>query len=110
MTSDPQKPSSRTTFKLRRLLHIRPRRRTAKPPKKPLPPPARPERWLVFELGRFAHHLRDDDLFPAERTFCGKRAVDLDMHPLPQFNSFPADYLQCRVCCYLQSRHLRKSS
>ena len=75
--------------------------------KKLLRPAPPPERWIVFEQGQKAHELRADDLFSAERTLCGKPALDADYHPLPRFNSFPADSLLCRVCCVLHARSRR---
>jgi hypothetical protein len=65
----------------------------------PNPFPPLPKNWVAFEQGKWAHILREDDLFPAERTLCGKPAIDADLQALPRFNSFPADYLLCRTCC-----------
>ena len=66
--------------------------------------PGPEERWIAFEQGHLAHHLRDDDLFAAERTACGKPAFNANLHRLPIFNSFPTDYRLCRVCCVVLYR------
>lgn len=70
-----------------------------RPPNLRQPCKSAPRRsWVVFEQGKHTHLLREDDLFSAERTLCGRLAVDADLHPLPRFNSAPADYHVCRCC------------
>ncbi len=76
---------------------------TPSPACKPTDLPAPPlPRWILFERSKLAHVLREDDLFPAERTLCGLPAYDADWQPLPRLNSQPADYPMCCRCHRLQ--------